>query len=135
MLAILVFIVPKIGAAADLSIKIPTTDTEERYLRSVNLTVDEFRGELDQLTANGEPVALPNVDLDTGYQTRLGDYPLTDKTYACLLERLTSPPKRVIPEDLKQKILEFYAHIATASEHLTARLNALKGMKTVDQLE
>jgi hypothetical protein len=64
LLAILPFIVPKIGAAADLSIKIPTTDTEERYLRSVNLTVDEFRGELDQLTANGEPVALPNVDLD-----------------------------------------------------------------------
>ena len=135
LLAILVFIVPKIGAAADLSIKIPTTDTEERYLRSVNLTVDEFRGELDQLTANGEPVALPNVDLDTGYQTRLGDYPLTDKTYALLLERLTSQPNRVIPVALKQNILDFYAQSTTKSERLTSRLNTLKAMKAVDKLE
>jgi hypothetical protein len=135
LLAILVFIVPKIGAAADLSIKIPTTDTEERYLRSVNLTVDEFRGELDQLTANGEPVALLNVDLDTGYQTRLGDYPLTDKTYARLLERLTSQPNRVIPVALKQNILDFYAQSTTKSERLTSRLNTLKAMKAVDKLE
>ena len=97
----------------------------------MNLPVDEFRGEL---TANGEPVALPNVDLDTGYQTRLGDYPLTDKTYARLLERLTSKPNRVIPVSLKQNILDFYAQIATASERLTARLNVLKEMKAVDRV-
>jgi len=52
-----------------------------------------------------------------------------------LLERLTSKPERIIPAALKENILELCAHIATASEHLTARWNTLKRMKTVDQLE
>src|SRR3984893_10059751 len=65
LLAILVFIVPKLGAGADLAIKIPTADTEERYLQSVNHTVDVFRDSLQKL--GSEPkwsIALTNIDLD-----------------------------------------------------------------------
>ena len=49
LLAILVFIVPKIGAASDLAIKIPSQETEEWYLSSVNRTVDQFREILHKL--------------------------------------------------------------------------------------
>jgi hypothetical protein len=49
LLAIVVFIVPKVGAAADLAIKIPNHDTQELYLQSVNHTVDEFHAALDKL--------------------------------------------------------------------------------------
>lgn len=66
---------------------------------------------------------------------KLGDYPLTDQTYARLLEAPYVQTGTNYSGRAKKNILEFYAHIATASEHLTARLNALKGMKTVDQLE
>jgi hypothetical protein len=52
LLAVLVFIVPKIGGASDLAIKIPTSDTQEWYLRSVNHTVDVFHQELNKLAAN-----------------------------------------------------------------------------------
>jgi hypothetical protein len=136
LLAVLVFIVPKIGGASDLAIKIPTADTEERYLRSVNHTVDAFRGDLDRLQVkNDEPMALANIDLDTGYAVKLGDYPLTDQTYAQLLERLTSKPERIIPAALKQNILEFYAQVGKSSGRLIARLNVLKGMKTADKVE
>jgi hypothetical protein len=136
LLAVLVFIVPKVGGASDLAIKIPTPDTEERYLRSVNHTVDAFRGELERLQVNGgETTTLANIDLDTGYAVALGDYPLTDRTYARLLERLTSKPERTIPAALKQDVLAFYAQAATSSERLTARLNSLKGMKTADTVE
>lgn len=136
LLAVVVLIMPKIGAPSDLAIKIPTPDTEERYLRSVNHTVDVFRGELDRLQVNsGEPIALANIDLDTGYPVMVGDYPLTDHTYAQLLERLTSKPERIIPAALKQNIVEFYAQVATSSQRLIARLNVLKGMKTVDKVE
>jgi hypothetical protein len=128
--------VPKVGGASDLAIKIPTPDTEERYLRSVNHTVDAFRGELERLRVNGgETTTLANIDLDTGYAVALGDYPLTDQTYARLLERLTSKPERTIPAALKQDVLAFYAQAATSSERLTARLNSLKGMKTADTVE
>src|SRR6202012_2662424 len=38
LLAVLVFIIPKVRSASDLAIKIPKPDTEEWYLRSVNHT-------------------------------------------------------------------------------------------------
>jgi Zinc dependent phospholipase C len=132
LLAILVLIIPKIGPASDLAIKIPNTDTEERYLRSVNHTVDEFRKILGDLT-NGITPPMTNLDLDTGDQAKLGAYPLADQTYAILVERLTSRPSRVVSETLKNNIVEYYESLGTttpAEKHLAERLSTLKGMKT-----
>jgi hypothetical protein len=138
LLAIVVFIVPKVGAAADLAIKIPNRDTEELYLRSVNQTVDAFHVLLD--TLGSEPrklIALPNIDLDTGHQVKRGEYRRTDQTYARLLQRLTSVPSRTIPIDVQQNILEFYSASKTALDpepRVKAQLEVLKGMKTADGL-
>src|SRR5246127_5401299 len=49
LLAIVVFLVPKIGGAADLAIKIPTPETQEWYLSSLNHTVDVFNETLRSL--------------------------------------------------------------------------------------
>ena len=46
LLAILVFLIPKIGAASDLAIKIPNARTQELYLKSVNRAVDVFHDTL-----------------------------------------------------------------------------------------
>jgi hypothetical protein len=138
LLAILVFIVPKIGAASDLAVKIPTPDTEEWYLRSVNLTVDTFHGTLDKLRADPNAfLELPNIDLDTGNRIKRGDYPLADQTYARLLERITSKPERVLPRDLKANILDFYAGPAPSTgsrQEMDRQLEVLKGMKVSDGL-
>jgi hypothetical protein len=134
VLAILVFIIPKIGGAADLAIKIPKTDTEELYLRSVNQTVDSFRAVLDKLRAQSNAqIELANLDLDTGRGIRRGDYPLADKTYAELLERLTSRPGRRISESVKTNIIEYYASSDMAEDpgpQVNARLDLLRSMKT-----
>jgi hypothetical protein len=138
LLAILVFIVPKVGAAADLKIKIPSTDTEAQYLRSVNHTVDAFRDELRKLSAEPKTlITLPNIDLDTGRRAKRGEYPLTDQTYAKLLKRLTSKPDRTIPIDVQQNIFRFYRVSKTALDpepQVRAQLDVLKGMKTADGL-
>jgi len=138
LLAVLVFIIPKIGAVSDLAIKIPNHDTEEWYIRSVNNTVDAFRGMLDVMATNsGSPAALPNLDLDTGKHVNLGDYPLTDQTYAALLNRITSKPDQVIPKYLKQNIIEYYVSLDSATQtgqKITAQLNVLKSMRTDDGL-
>jgi hypothetical protein len=138
LLAILIFIVPKIGAASDLAIKIPTQDTEEWYLRSVNHTVDVLRATLDKLKSDFDgPLALANIDLDTGTRVKRGDYPLTDQTYAHLLARLTSKPDRVLPQALKKNILDFYATPPTATiakQELLQQLRVLEGMKVADAL-
>ncbi len=136
LLAILVFIIPKIGAAADLAIKIPSADTEGLYFRSVNHTVDSFRAALDEFrTGTNLPVAFANLDLDTGRDIKRGDYPLADKTYAELLERLTSRPGRRISAGIKQNIIEYYAWSETAEDpgpQVKAELDLLKGMKTAE---
>jgi hypothetical protein len=133
LLAVLVFIVPKLGGAADLAIKIPTPETQEWYLRSVNHTVDVFHKLLDKLAAN-EPLALADVDLDTGERVKREDYPRSDKTYSGLLERLTSNPSRTIPEDLKRDIVGNYEASGTAAlqQRVQQRLNLLKGMTGTD---
>lgn len=51
---------------------------------------------------------LPNLDLDTGKVVQPGGYPLTDKTYARLLNRLTRDPSQKIPPGVKQDVLAYY---------------------------
>jgi hypothetical protein len=68
ILAFFVFIVPKVGPAADLAIKISNHDTEELYLRSVNHTVDSFPAALEKLGSEPKTlIALSNI----------GSYPQT----------------------------------------------------------
>jgi Zinc dependent phospholipase C len=112
LLAVLVFLVPKIGPASDLAIKIPNPQTYEMYQASVNHTVDIFRDMLHKLRNAGDDVKLANIDLDTGDHVKRGEYPLADATYARLLERLTSRPDRVIPADTKQNIMTYYETLA-----------------------
>jgi hypothetical protein len=134
LLAILVFIVPKIGGASDLAIKIPTLETEEWYLSSVNHTVDRFREILHNLLTKPEtPIGFANLDLDTGDRVRFGDYALADKTYGELLRRLTSKPRRGVPADVKRNVLEYYEGalgITEANDPRPAQLEALKAMGT-----
>ena len=133
LLAFVVRIVPKIGAASDLAIKIPNPETQESYLRSVNHTVDVFHDILRKLREeSNQLVTLANVDLDTGDRVKFGDYPLADQTYARLLERLTSKPERSIPEDVRKNIIEFYAAsriIPESPVKVSERLMTLTTMK------
>jgi len=132
LLAVLVFIVPKIGAAADLAIKIPNAQTQELYLKSVNRAVESFHQTLQEAADSTKPFQLVNLDLDTGYRERLGEYELADEAYAQLLERLTAKPERSIPADLKKNVLDYYASANGASEpsqDVSNHLGTLKGMK------
>ncbi len=134
LLAILVFLVPKIGGAADLAIKIPNHETQVAYLRSVNHTVDVFRETLQKRVADGDgSFVLANLDLDTGDRARFGDYGLADGAYAALLQRITLTPDRPVPEDLKKHILEYYSDPPSDGKPLpksiTEQLEKLKQMK------
>jgi Zinc dependent phospholipase C len=100
ILALLIRILPRIGALSDLAIKIPTDETQDLYVKSVNRTIEVYRGFLGHLA---EPI--PNRDLDTGEKTRPGDYALTDKTYAALLHKVA---QRSVTPGLRQNILDYY---------------------------
>jgi hypothetical protein len=134
LIAALIFIVPKVGGASDLAIKIPTQETELRYLRSVNRTVDVFRENLQRLAAPADPPSqLSNLDLDTGAGTKLWEYSLADQAYEQLLSRLTSQSQRLVPRSVKENLIEYYKSRndgSTALPQLDEKLEVLRSMKT-----
>jgi hypothetical protein len=135
LLAILIFLVPKVRSVSDLAIKIPNPQTYQMYQTSVNHTVDIVRDQLRRLKNTGDDVKLANIDLDTGDHVKRGEYPLTDITYAQLLQRLTSKPDRTIPADTKQNIIRYYATSESNKKpnpKRDAELATLRLMKTSD---
>lgn len=111
LLAAVIVLLPKIGVLSELAIKIPTPDTQNLYVTSMNRSFEMYTGLLRQLAAtpNGLTKPIPNLDLDTGEKSRPGAYALTDKTYARLLHQITTDPRTSIASDLKQDILGFYS--------------------------
>ena len=109
LLAGLIAILPKIGMLKMLDIKGPTAETERAYIASVNLSTAALAISLRRLMGTPIDTGLADRDLDTGERVVPGGYPLTDKTYAKLLARLTKFPTEQIPAGLKQDILAYYA--------------------------
>jgi hypothetical protein len=63
-----------------------------------------------QLDSRDPRHPLPNRDLDTGRVVQPGGYPLTDSTYANLLQSLAHRPTQPIPPGIKQDIQAYYAN-------------------------
>ncbi len=115
VVAVLIFITPKVGALSDLAIRGPRPDTENDYVESVNRTVERYSTLLGELAQKGQDdFRIVNLDLDTGEKIRPGTYKLTDETYAKLLDRLTNKnPNRRTPPELRQNVLDYYSDPTT----------------------
>lgn len=111
VVAVLIFMAPKVGALSDLAIQGPRTETENQYVESVNRTVERYSTLLGELAQKGQDdFRIVNLDLDTGERIRPGTYELADETYAELLNRLTNKnPSRRTPPELRQNVLDFYS--------------------------
>jgi hypothetical protein len=108
VLAVILRIVPKVGPYKALSFQIPTTQTEDLYIKSVNKTVDDYAALLKEQKAG--KIDLPDLDLDTGHPSRVGEYSLADTTYDRLLDDLAKNNFRQVSSELKQSVLNFYAN-------------------------
>jgi hypothetical protein len=108
LMAILIYILPKIGPLSDVAIKMPTPATQDLYVKSVNRTIALFRDQLERLAGSEIAGPLPNRDLDTGEETRPGTYARTDRTYAQLLGTIAAHPSRPLDRSLKENILDYY---------------------------
>jgi hypothetical protein len=86
LLGVLFKLLPKIGPFAPLSFKVPTPEAEQLFLDSFNATRERYRTLL--AGARRGELKLPNIDLDTGYPSRPGEYSLADKTVEKLEKKL-----------------------------------------------
>ena len=133
-------VVPKIGPFKALAFTIPTTQTEDMYIKSINATVDDYGTLLHSVNAG--QIQLLNLDCDTGHATSLGEYSLADQTYARLLDDLNKNQFALLTPELRQNILDFYSdpksRIATnrdkkAWEKTLSQVEALKSARTPAQ--
>jgi hypothetical protein len=112
ILAFFLKIIPKVGPFSAVNFKIPSKQTEDMYIKSVDSTVESYSSLLQKL--NGGKVDLPNLDLpnldcDTGRDPRGGEYVLGDKTYARLVDDLSKQSS--VPAPLRDDVLQFYANL------------------------
>jgi hypothetical protein len=137
-----IFILPKVGTLKMLAIKGPTEQTEALYIKSVNRSIKSLRFVLAHF--DRIEYYLPNRDLDTGLVMKPGGYPLTDITYARLLEMITKNPDKVIPLQLKHDLTAYYADpeapIITKKDpekwaQVQTNLKTLATMKTIGELD
>ena len=114
ILAILLRFMPKIGPFKGLAFNNPTAKTEDLYIKSINLTVDQYRAFLEQVRT--DTLALPNCDFDSGKETKPAEYSLTDDSYAKLLARLSERKFDLTTPELRDNILQFYSDLSVPIE-------------------
>ena len=107
ILAFLLRKIPKVGPATALAFKVPSQKAEDMYIKSVDLTTDNYNNLLRQVQHN--ELQLRNSDCDTGRDTEPSEYPLADATYAKLLDKLSQHKFPGLTPELRSNILEFYA--------------------------
>ncbi len=130
VLAFFLKFVPKVGPFKAVDFKIPSQKTEDLYIASVDRTLDNYKMLLAE--TRKKTLRLANTDFDTGRMTHAGEYILTDKAYAHLLDQLTKNDFGQVTPELRENILAFYddptAPIAT-------KRNPGQWQKTQDEVE
>ena len=130
LLAFVLRVVPKVGPFKALAFKVPTHKTEDLYIASVVLTVQEYKKLLAE--ADTGDLRLTNKDFDTGHDTRAGEYGLTDKTYAHLLDQLAHDNFDHLQPDLRANLIAFYSEPGFT---LTTKKKPKEWRKTEAELE
>jgi hypothetical protein len=108
VLAFFIRILPKVGPLRALSFRMPTPDTEKLFMSSFNAAFTDFRNLSNSVRGGGYP-QLVNDNFDTGTVTHPGEYPLADKTYADLVDRLAKDHFAQVSPELRADILAFFS--------------------------
>lgn len=130
VLAFFLKIVPKVGPFKAVAFNIPSTQTEDMYIKSVNKTVDDYGALLREQKAGQLKIA--DLDFDTGRESRAGEYFLADRTYARLLDDLAKHNFDQASPELRRNILSFYAN---PTAPVATKTNAKAWRTTQEELD
>ncbi len=133
ILAVLLRYTPKIGPFKGLGFNAPTPQTEDLYIKSINLTVDQYRAFLEEVRT--DTLGLPDCDLDSGNATKAAEYSLTDDTYAKLLAQLSEHKFDKISPELRANILDFYSDLSVPIETKKDEVRWQAVLTQLDQLK
>jgi hypothetical protein len=111
VLSLFIRVLPKVGPLKALRFKDVGPEGEKLFIRSFDTVLVHYSSALVKL--RDDKVVLPDIDYDTGKPTTIGEYELTDDTYADLADRLHDTKFDNLTAPLKQNILTFYKNIDT----------------------
>src|SRR5438270_6824646 len=133
ILSTLLRYMPKIGPFKGLAFNNPTPQTEELYIKSINTTVDQYRGFLEEVRVGA--VVLPNCDFDSGRPTKAAEYSLTDDAYAKLLSELSKRKFNLTSLELRDNILQFYSDLSVPIDTKKDQVRWQSVLTELDQLK
>jgi hypothetical protein len=133
VLAFFLRAVPKVGWASALAFKVPSTKTEDMYVKSINETADNYHSLLQQQRAGN--LNLPDTDCDTGRATSGAEYALADKTYARLLRDLNKNHFSQLTPELRANVLDFYSNLNAPFHTKKDRKQWVQTEALIDQLK
>ncbi|AEW01067.1 hypothetical protein A4D02_13990 [Niastella koreensis] len=105
--AVVVYIIPKVGALKALKFKNPGPVAEKNFIASFDTVTIHYAAHVTTLYKHA--VRLHNIDFDTGIRTSEGEYSLADKTYCELLLQLKAKHFETVNPALRNNIISFYA--------------------------
>jgi hypothetical protein len=132
ILSTLLRYMPKIGPFKGLAFNNPTAQTEDLYIKSINMTVDQYRAFLEEVRT--DTLLLPNCDFDSGKPTKAAEYSLTDDSYAKLLGQLSDRKFVGISPELRDNILQFYSDLSVPIEKKKDQVCWQRVLTELDQL-
>jgi Zinc dependent phospholipase C len=133
VLSTLLRYMPKIGPFKGLAFDNPTPQTEDLYIKSINTTVEQYRGYLQEVRT--DTLVLPNRDFDSGQETKAAEYSLTDDTYAKLLAQLSERKFELTSPELRDNILQFYSNLSIPIETKKDQVRWQSVLTSLDQLK
>jgi hypothetical protein len=111
VLVFFIKILPKIGPLKTLKFKSPGEKGQKLFAQSFDAILKNYKIAVNQISK--DQLVLPDIDFDTGNPTRIGEYPLADKTYAQLLEELQEQQYKNITPQLQKNIVDYYQNADT----------------------
>jgi hypothetical protein len=107
VLAFFIRILPKVGPLSSLSFRVPTPAAEKLFMASFNKSLDDYDQFARELRTQ-KKIELVDDNFDTGTVTQPGEYPLADKTYAALLDRLAKEKFAQVSPELRKDLLDYF---------------------------
>jgi hypothetical protein len=134
LLGFLLELVPKVGPFRDLAFKIPTPDAEKLFVASFSNALQDYVQLAKQQRTAGQADLL-NDNIDTGTVTGPGQYPLADKTYADLLDRLQKNDFASVSPEVRTMLLAYYADLSAPFATKKDKKQWAKVVRYVNQLK
>ncbi len=132
-LALLFRLIPKVGPFRVFEFRTPTPETEKLFEASFNGSLTEYEHFLREESNSGR-IELVNDNFDTGTITKPGQYPLADKTFNDLLDKLDKSHFAQLTPELRSALLDYYSDPNASFATKKNKQDWARVLKQVDDL-